>query len=98
MPEINVFHRRSFEITLRVESPYLIPMKFLNHPQVSSDVELTKEVGAYKIVVDFSSDQLPTGCLYWDSTAAEIEEALELLDNVDSVHVERYGSGTEDDK
>lgn len=73
-------------------------MKSVCRQQVSSDVELTKEVGAYKILVDFSSAQLPTGCLYWDSTAEEVEEALELLLNVDSVHVERYGSGTEDDK
>ena len=65
---------------------------------MSSDVELTREVGAYKIKVDFSSSQLLTGCLYWDSTADEVETALELLGNVDSVHVERHGSGTEDDE
>lgn len=63
-----------------------------------SAVELTEEVGAYRIAVNFSSSEQSTSCLYWDSTAEEVEAALELLGNVDSVHVERDGSGTEEDK
>lgn len=65
---------------------------------MSSVVELTKEVGAYKLKVTFSSDTLETACLYWDATAEEVEVALEDLTNVDSVHVERYGSGSEEDR
>lgn len=66
--------------------------------QVFSAVELTEEVGAYRLAVNFSSSEDSTKCLYWDSTAEEVEIALELLDNVDSVHVERDGSGGEDDE
>lgn len=61
-------------------------------------MELTEEVGAYRLSVNFSSSQLSTKCLYWDATADDVETALELLENVDSVHVGRDGSGTEDDK
>lgn len=66
--------------------------------QVSADVELTKEVGSYTLAVYFSDDTLATTCLYWDATAEQVEAALEALANVDSVHVERYGSGSEQDK
>lgn len=74
------------------------PLSNQHHLQVSSDVELTKEVGAYKLAVTFSSDTLETSCLYWDATAGQVETALESLANVDSVHVERYGIGSEDDR
>lgn len=67
--------------------------------QVSSVVELTKEVGAYTLEVAFSSfPAANTTCIYWDATAEQVETALEALANVDSVHVERYGSGSEEDK
>lgn len=65
---------------------------------MSSDVELTEEVGAYALEVTFSGFTLKTTCLYWDATAEEVEAALELLANVDSVYVERHGSGSEEDK
>lgn len=61
-------------------------------------MELTKEVGAYTLEVTFSASTLATTCLYWDATAQEVETALEALANVDSVHVERYGSGSVDDR
>lgn len=64
-------------------------------------MELTKEVGAYRLAVTFSSSSstpVETVCLYWDSTAEQVEIALEALTNVDSVHVERYGSGGEEDR
>lgn len=63
-----------------------------------SEVQLTEEVGAYRLAVNFSSTEQSTRCLYWDSAAEDVEAALELLENVDSVHVERAGSGTEDDR
>lgn len=63
-----------------------------------SEVELTEEVGSYRLAVNFSSSVLSTRCLYWDSSAEEIEAALELLANIDSVQVERSGDGTEDDQ
>lgn len=66
--------------------------------QVFSEVELTEGVGSYRLAVNFSSSVLSTKCLYWDATADEIETALELLRNVDSVRVEKEGSGTETDK
>ncbi|CAM9513752.1 unnamed protein product, partial [Sphacelaria rigidula] len=65
---------------------------------VFSDVELTKDVGAYRLSVNFSSSEMSTKCLYWDSTALEVETALESLNNVDSVEVERVGSGGEADR
>lgn len=65
--------------------------------QVFSAVELTAGVGAYRLSVNFSSSVLSTRCLYWDSSAEEVETALELLSNVDSVEVERAGSGTAED-
>lgn len=61
-------------------------------------MELTKEVGSYTLAVTFNGGPLPTTCLYWDATAEQVEAALEVLTNVDSVHVERYGSGSEEDK
>lgn len=66
--------------------------------QVSSVVELTKEVGAYKLSVTVGGIPVETACIYWDATAEEVETALEALTNVDSVHVERYGSGGEEDR
>lgn len=68
------------------------------HDQVFSEVELTEGVGAYRLAVNFSSVEQSTKCLYWDSSAEDVETALELLGNVDSVHVERDGSGTEGDR
>lgn len=68
------------------------------HDQVFSEVELTEGVGAYRLAVNFSSIEQSTKCLYWDSSAEDVETALELLGNVDSVHVERDGSGTEEDR
>ena len=55
-------------------------------------------MGAYRLAVSFSSSVLSTKCLYWDATAEEVETAIELLDNVDSVEVVREGSGAEVDK
>lgn len=66
--------------------------------KVFSDVELTEGVGAYRLSLNFSSSDISTKCLYWDSTALEVETALESLSNVDSVEVERVGSGTKEDK
>ena len=63
-----------------------------------SAVKLTEEVGAYRLAVNFSSSEQSTKCLYWDSEAEDVEAALEALDNVDSVLVERDGGGTADDK
>lgn len=59
---------------------------------------MTEEVGAYRLAVNFSASEHSTRCLYWDSTAEEVEAALETLGNVDSVHVEREGSGAEEDE
>lgn len=61
-------------------------------------MELTAEVGAYRLSLNFSSSQQSTTCLYWDATAEDVETALEDLGNADSFHVERYGGGSEDDE
>lgn len=63
-----------------------------------SAVELTEEVGGYRLAVNFSSSVQSTKCLYWDSEAEDVEAALEALGNVDSVLVKRDGGGTENDK
>lgn len=76
----------------------LTPQYFLKTMQVYSAVELTEEVGAYRLAVNFSSSEQSTKCLYWNSEAEDVEAALEALDNVDSVLVERVGGGTADDK
>jgi len=38
-------------------------------------------------------EQTTTECLPWDAGAEQVESALEMLDNVDSVRVDRTGTG-----
>lgn len=94
---VSTYHPSIYPSTMH---PQLVRfLHFLGaYTQVFSDVELTEDVGAYRLTVNFSSSEMSTKCLHWDSTALEVETALESLNNVDSVEVERVGSGGEADR
>lgn len=48
--------------------------------------------GEFQISVTHFGEQLTTECISWDGTANQMELALEKLDNVDSVRVDRIAS------
>lgn len=50
-------------------------------------------VGEYQLSVTQYGQQLTTKCIPWDSTAVFMKSALEELENVDSVRVDRTGDG-----
>ena len=61
--------------------------------KVAAGSPLTSGTGSYHLNFSFGGSQHATGCIPWSATAQDVEAALELLPNIDSVLVERYGSG-----
>ena len=49
--------------------------------------------GEFQLSVNYFGQQLTTECIPWDGTAEQVKLALESLDNVDSVRVDRTGDG-----
>ncbi|KAL7554975.1 hypothetical protein ACHAWF_018557 [Thalassiosira exigua] len=49
--------------------------------------------GEFQLSVTHFGQELTTECIPWDSTAEQVKSALENLDNVDQVRVERTGGG-----
>jgi len=50
--------------------------------------------GQYQLTLDYAGAVVTTGCIEWNATADELATHIEALANVDSVFVERYGSGS----
>ena len=61
--------------------------------EVIVDANVAIVDGEYQISLTHFGEQLTTECIPWDGTAERVESALEKLDNVDSVRVERTGDG-----
>jgi hypothetical protein len=50
--------------------------------------------GQYQLTLDYAGAVVTTDCIEWNATAEELEAHIEALANVDSVFIERYGSGS----
>ncbi|KAL3761394.1 hypothetical protein ACHAW5_005766 [Stephanodiscus triporus] len=61
--------------------------------EVIIDANVAIVDGKFQLSVTHFGEQLTTECIPWDGTAEEVESALEKLDNVDHVRVEKAGDG-----
>lgn len=61
--------------------------------EVIFDADMSLVDGEYQLSVTHFGQQLTTECIPWDSTAEDMKIALEELDNVDSVRIDRTGDG-----
>jgi hypothetical protein len=64
---------------------------------VAAGSALTLGTGGYHLNFSFGGGKFATRCIEWSATAAELEEAVEELENVDSVLVERSTVGEDAD-
>jgi hypothetical protein len=60
---------------------------------VKAGSPLTLGTGAYHLNFSFGGGNFATRCIEWSATASQLEEALEELENIDSVLVERSSIG-----
>ena len=61
--------------------------------EIIVDTNMAIVDGEFQLSVTHFGRQLTTGCIPWDGTAEQVKFALESLDIVDSVRVDRTGDG-----
>jgi len=61
--------------------------------EVIVDANMAVVSGEFKLSVTHFGQQHTTECIPWNASPEQMKSALELLDNVDSVYVERSGDG-----